>query len=154
VAIALASPHTYADGEVVFGGHAAYAVGAGISGSDTALRHDLDVGALVRFWVANESSGHSLADSTKGAFAGTSAVIGFGRYPTYIAPEIAYGLAADYGASYVIAGGPSFRVDPDRGYGLAVRASAGLFNIEVGAHVVVIPGSEAQLSVTVGVGRL
>lgn len=139
-----------------FGAHAAYAIGGEVVGTSRGLRQHLDVGGLVRVWERSSTSSSSPGDPTPGVYLGASALFGFGKYPTYVAPELAWGFPDYYGTSAVIAGGPALRVSPSLGYGGAVRSALGFSKLEIGAQLIVIGGAtpELQLSLTLGFGRL
>ena len=137
---------------VGWGGHVAYGLGAAV-GKMGGFRQNLDLALVIGEFDVTGNSGH-MPSTSRGWIVGTSAILGFGRYPSVVTVEI--GRARDNAFAAIAATiGPALRIDPTVGAGFQGRVHADLALINVGARVIAIfgPVPDVQLCVTVGIGR-
>jgi hypothetical protein len=139
-----------AKAELGIGAHAAYFLGPGAR--DPVFRNggDFFVG-LTSMDVTGNRAG--MWSSGRGQMIGISALVGIGETPTYLIPEVATvehtTLAGLAGAAGLVA-----RVG-QKGYGVSLRMSGDLLLLQLGVRLVLVaaPTTDAQLSVTLGLGR-
>jgi hypothetical protein len=139
-----------AKAELGFGAHAAYFLGPGAR--DPVFRNggDFFVGVTS---METKGSSTGMWSSGHGEMIGMSALVGIGETPTYLIPEVATvehtTLAGLAGAAGLVA-----RTD-QKGYGVSLRISGDILLLQLGVRLVLVaaPTTDAQLSVTLGLGR-
>jgi hypothetical protein len=149
-----AAPAPETTSKVAFaGGHVAYALGPAV-GDDSGFRQGLDVGAMAGIASYSGGSSSGLPGKSSGLVFGASSLIGFGKYPSYVAGEIGGGEDNAFTGGFGVIG-PAVRVDPKAGGGLALRLGGDVFLLEVGLHLIAIlvPDRDVVFAFTVGVGR-
>ena len=137
----------------IAGGHIAYAIGGAV-GDDLGFRQGLDLGLMAGLKSYDGGSSSGLPGKTSGLVFGASSLIGFGKYPSYIAGEIGGGGDNAFTGTFAVIG-PAVRVDPKAGGGVGLRVGGDVFLLEVGLHVIAIfvPDPDIVFALTVGFGR-
>ena len=135
------------------GGHVAYALGPA-AGDDSGFRQGLDVGAMAGITSEGGGSSSGLPGRSGGLVFGASSLVGFGKYPSYVAGEIGGGEDNAFTGGFGVIG-PAVRVDPKAGGGLALRVGGDVFLLEVGLHLIaiVVPDRDVVFAFTLGFGR-
>jgi hypothetical protein len=135
------------------GGHAAYAIGAAV-GNGAGFRQGLDLGVMAGLKSYDGGSSSGLPSERRGLVFGASSLIGFGKYPSYVAGEIGGGADNAFTGWFCVFG-PAVRVDPTAGAGLGLRLGGDVVLIQAALHLLVIvaPDPEITFALTVGFGR-
>ena len=135
------------------GGHLAYAIGGAV-GDDLGFRQGVDLGLMAGLKSYDGGSSSGLPSNTSGLIFGASSLVGFGKYPSYIAGEIGGGGDNAFTGKFAVIG-PAVRVDRKAGGGVGLRVGGDVFLVEVGLHVIAIfvPDRDIVFAFTVGFGR-
>lgn len=143
----------YADGFTFGGAHAAYAVGPAV-GDRPGGRQGFDLGAVGAYGPPSNGDSSGMPARSDVLLFGANALLGFGKYPSYVGGE--FGIGGDNGFTGGFATvGPVARLDPTPGAGAAVRLGGDAMLLEVTLHLiaVLVPDRDLVFAFTFGLGR-